>query len=305
MNDRLPIIPIRSQLGWFLLLVAGGLLVANLLAAIILLSSGTIAPGHETVDFANPRSMAMLKFLQGISTLITFLAPAWLFAHVTYRNRPWDNLGFHRASKNGFYLLAVVLLFVSMPFDGWLGQLNRAFPLPEWMIHREKEADQEIVAFLGAGSPAGILVNLFLIAVLPAICEEACFRGALQPLLIRVTKSPLTGIVLTAIVFSAFHMQFQGFLTRMFLGILLGAVYWYSGSLWVSIAAHFFTNAIQVVAVSYYPKFVTQDPIVPLPAALTSMILVAGLLLFLHHYSGQRDKYSRQGAKKPHAGENP
>jgi uncharacterized protein len=121
---------------------------------------------------------------------------------------------------------------------------------------------------------------------LPAICEEACFRGALQPILIRICKSPWAGIVLTAIFFSAFHMQFQGFLTRMFLGILLGAVYWYSGSLWVSILAHFFTNGIQVVAVSYYPKFVTEDPTVPLPAAMISMVFVAVILVILHRYSG-------------------
>ncbi len=227
----------------------------------------------------------MLKVLQGISTLITFLLPALLFAWFIYRRRPFYHLGFRGASKTGFYLLAVALLFFSMPFDGWLGQLNHAIPLPGWMIHREKEADQEIIAFLKTGSTAGTLVNVFLIAVLPAICEEACFRGALQPILIRSFKSPWAGIILTGIIFSAFHLQFQGFLPRMFLGILLGAIYWYSGSLWASILAHFFTNAIQVIAVAYYPKFITEDPSVPLPAAMVSMVFVAGLLLFLHRYS--------------------
>jgi uncharacterized protein len=308
MNDRVPPPPnisSRGQLGWFLLLVAGGLVVANLLIGMVLPSTGALAPGHGGVDFANPRFLPMFKLLQAISTVVTFLVPAYLFAHFNYGSKPWDKLGFHRPSQNVFFFLAITLLLISMPFDGWLGQVNRAFPLPDWMIQREKEADQEIIAFLKTGSFAGILVNIFLIAVLPAICEEACFRGALQPLLIRITKSPLGGIVLTAIVFSAFHMQFQGFLTRMFLGILLGAVYWYSGSLWVSIAAHFFTNAIQVVAVSYYPKFVTQDPMVPLPAALTSMLLVAGLLILLHNYAGRGSKnYAGRGSNKTHAEEN-
>ncbi len=222
--------------------------------------------------------------------------PAFLYAYFVYGSRPFGHLGFRKASKNEFYLLAIILLLLSMPFDGWLGQVNRAVHLPDWMIHREKEADREIVAFLGTASTLGILINVFLIAILPAICEEACFRGALQPLLIRITRSPLAGILLTAIVFSAFHMQFQGFLTRMFLGILLGAVYWYSGSLWVSIAAHFFTNAIQVVAVSYYPKFVTEDPKVPLSAAMFSMVLVGSILLFLHRYARERgEKNSREG----------
>jgi uncharacterized protein len=275
----------RGRLGWYILLVAGGLLVANLLIGIVLWSSGGVGADHVSIDFANPKTISVLKLLQGSSTLITFLLPAFLYAYFVYGSQPWDHLGFRKASKSGFYLLAVLLLLLSMPFDGWLGQVNRAIPLPDWMIHREKEADQEIIAFLKTGSTAGTLVNLFLIAILPAICEEACFRGALQPILIRICKSPWAGIVLTAIFFSAFHMQFQGFLTRMFLGILLGAVYWYSGSLWVSILAHFFLNGIQVVAVSYYPKFITEDPTVPLSGAMVSMVLVAVILVIFHRYS--------------------
>ncbi len=277
----------RGRLGWYLLLVAGGWLVANLLIAIVLLSSGGVGSGHAGINFSNPGILPMLKFLQGISTVLTFLVPAYLYAYIVYGREPFDHLGFHKASKIGFYILAVMLLLLSLPFDGWLGELNKAIRLPGWMIHREKEADQEIIAFLKTSSTAGTLVNVFLIAVLPAICEEACFRGALQPLLIRICKSPLAGIVLTGILFSAFHMQFEGFLPRMFLGILLGAVYWYSGSLWVSVLAHFFTNAIQVVAVSYYPKFITEDPKVPLSGALISMVFVAAILLIFHRYSGR------------------
>jgi len=71
----------------------------------------------------------------------------------------------------------------------------------------------------------------------------------------------------------------------MFLGILLGALYWYSGSLWTSILAHFFTNGIQVVAVTFYPKFVHEDPSVPIYAALISMAIVVGLLVIIRRRS--------------------
>jgi membrane protease YdiL (CAAX protease family) len=64
----------------------------------------------------------------------------------------------------------------------------------------------------------------------------------------------------------------------MFMGILLGAAYWYSGSLWVSILAHFFINAAQVIAVSYYPKMIDEDPYVPVYWALASLAIVVGLL---------------------------
>jgi len=230
-------------------------------------------------------STNLLKLLQAISTVTIFLIPAWLFASYSFRNKPFHRLGFNPATKNSFYILAVALLLLSFPLDGWLGQLNREIPLPAWMIQREQDAGRQIADFLKTGSVSGVLVNLFVIALLPAICEEACFRGALQPILIRIFKSPWGGIIVTAMIFSAFHFQFQGFLTRMLLGILLGAAYWYSGSLWVSITAHFFTNAVQVIAVAWYPGFAATDPTVPVYAALISLVIVAGLLLIMRNLS--------------------
>jgi len=127
-------------------------------------------------------------------------------------------------------------------------------------------------------STMDIVINVIIIAAIPAVCEEICFRGALQRILIQCFNSPWAGIIFTGAFFSAFHLQFQGFLPRMFMGILLGAAYWYSGSLWVSILAHFFTNAAQVIAVSYYPKMIDEDPYVPVYWALLSLAIVVGLL---------------------------
>jgi membrane protease YdiL (CAAX protease family) len=69
------------------------------------------------------------------------------------------------------------------------------------------------------------------------------------------------------------------------MGILLGAAYWYSGSLWVSILAHFFINATQVLAVSYYPKMIDEDPYVPVAFALASLAVVVGLLFLFRRRS--------------------
>jgi len=53
-------------------------------------------------------------------------------------------------------------------------------------------------------------------------------------------------IVLSALIFSTFHMQFLGFFPRFFLGIVLGYVFYWSGSLWASILLHFLNNALAV-----------------------------------------------------------
>ncbi len=91
------------------------------------------------------------------------------------------------------------------------------------MIDSEKEASKQMQAFLKVKNSSDVIINILLVALLPAICEEVFFRGCLQRILIYAFKSPWTGIIVTAALFSAFHMQFEGFLPRMFLGALLGA----------------------------------------------------------------------------------
>lgn len=241
--------------------------------------------GHTAINFDDPALGGLFKFLQGLSTVIIFLVPALLYALFTFRTRNLYFLGFRKAEKNSFYILGIVLLFFAFPLEAWLGQLNRGIPLPAWMNNAEKDADRQLTAFLRTGSSFDILINVFIIAILPAICEEACFRGALQRILIQSLKNPWAGIIVTAIFFSAFHLQFQGFLPRMFLGILLGALYWYSGSLWTTILAHFFTNGIQVIAVAFYPKLIDENPSVPVYAALISMAIVVGLLFIIRKQS--------------------
>ncbi len=281
MNDYLKISSPGRQLGLYIFLLLAGWLLALVISVPVVIATGGLSGGANGIGFDHPGSVALLKFLQAISTVAIFLVPAWVFSFYVFRDRPFYRLGFRKPSGISFYVLAVALLLLSFPLDGWLGQLNRSISLPLWMIDREKEADQQIIAFLKTGTTMGVLVNVFVIALLPAICEEACFRGALQPILIRLFKRPWAGIVVTAIFFSAFHMQFQGFLPRMLLGLLLGAVYWYSGSLLVAIVAHFFTNAVQVVAVAYYPKYMTEDPSVPFYWAMISMIMVIAILAIM------------------------
>ena len=129
-----------------------------------------------------------------------------------------------------------------------------------------------------------VYVNIIVIALLPAICEELFFRGALQRVMIHLTKSPVLGIIIAAFLFSALHLQFAGFLPRMFLGIVLGVLYWYSGSLWTCMLAHFVFNGIQVIIVSYAPKYINVNPSPALFAAIVSIIAVSGVL---YYYSRQ------------------
>lgn len=274
-----------SQLAIFLGLLGGALLVTLMIGGVILLAREGVNNIKPDINLENPRMTGTLKWIQAVSTILIFGIPSLVYARITFRQQPLYHLGVRPADKQVFYILGVLLLILSFPVEGWLGQINRYAHLPEWMIKMEKDTDRQVTAFLKVNSPIDIFVNLLVIAALPAIFEELCFRGALQRILIQIFRSPWGGIVATAILFSAFHMQFQGFLPRFFLGVLLGAAYWYSGSIWVSILAHFFVNGIQVIAVTYYPTFIDKDPSVPVVMACIFLIIVVGLLLYIRKLS--------------------
>jgi len=274
-----------SQLAIFLGLFGAAFFLASLVMALLLMSRGIPLAGMQNMNLGDPRMLSTMKLIQGISAVIIFLFPAIAFALIVFKRKPFEFLGFKRARTGKMYALAVVIILVAFPLVFWLGELNQGLPLPKWMTGMEAEAEKQMQAFLKVSGPMDILVNLFLVALLPAICEEVCFRGAFQRILIHLSRSPWIGIIVASIIFSALHLQFQGFLPRMFLGVLLGALYWYSGSLWTSILAHFINNAVQVVAVSYAPGIATKDPSIPFIAALISALAVLAVIWLYKSFS--------------------
>ncbi len=226
-----------------------------------------------------------MKFLQGFYSVTFFFLPAFLYAVFVFTGKYFWFLGFKPAQKSGMYLLAPITIIAALFFAFWLGELNEKIQLPHWMKLMEENTSKQMNEFLKAKSWADVFINIVVIALIPAICEEVFFRGAMQRVMIHVTRSPWAGIIISAFLFSALHMQFEGFIPRMFLGLVLGALYWYSGSLWVCILAHFVNNALQVLMVSFWPNLINSSPAVPFWAQLGSGILVAVLLYVYRNQS--------------------
>jgi uncharacterized protein len=238
-----------------------------------------------SVDMSDPKVVSGLKGAQAISTLAFFLLPAFLYAVFCFRGRYGFFLGLKKAQLSNMYPLAIVCIVFAFPVVFWLGWLNEHINLPEWMSSLEKDTSAQMEAFLKVNNTFDIIINIIIIALLPAFCEEIFFRGALQRVMIHVTKSPWAGIIITAILFSALHLQFLGFLPRLFMGVVLGALYWYSGSLWTCVAAHFVYNAVQVVAVAYAPKLIQNNPDVPILAGVACGIAVWAILWYYRKQS--------------------
>jgi uncharacterized protein len=269
MNGHLRIKSPNTQLGVLLLVY--------FLPQLILVGFSQVLLGGK-MDFTNPDNIVTLKWIQALSSIVLFLVPALLYAVISFRGRYFYFLGFKNAEKTSMYVLGVGCMLLAFPLVFWLGDINQRIPMPASVIEMEKQAAKQMEAFLKINSTADIIINVVVIALLPAICEEAFFRGAMQRVIIHLTRRPWAGIIVTAALFSALHFQFQGFLPRMFLGVVLGALYWFSGSLWTSIVAHFITNAVQVLVASYATRYINENPVIPFYVALGSAVAVFGIL---------------------------
>lgn len=252
---------------------------------VLILAGALITTEPPKINLTDPEVINSMKWAQAFSSLILFVLPTFLFAVFTFTGKYTYFLGLKKAEHTNMYALAGLCILMAFPFVFWLGQLNQQIHLPSSVVELENKASEQMEAFFKSNKPIDVFMNVIIIGLLPAVCEELFFRGALQRILIQITRSPWAGIILTGFLFSALHLQFQGFFPRMFLGIVLGALYWYSGSLWTCILAHFINNAVQVIAVSYAPKYINTNPDTPLLAALISGVAVWAILWYYRRQS--------------------
>ncbi len=192
-----------------------------------------------------PEALAVLKILQICQGIGMFIAPGFILA-MYFSEKPLKYLGLNRINLN-LGLLGLLTIIVAFPAINLLASINEQVNMPQWMIDMEQKAQVLTKAFMTVNSIGGLLLNIFMIAVLPAIGEELIFRGILQRIFTDLTGKVVWGIVISAVLFSSMHMQFQGFLPRLALGVLFSYFYIWSGSLWLPIIAHFINNSIAII----------------------------------------------------------
>ncbi|MGB4776551.1 MAG: CPBP family intramembrane glutamic endopeptidase [Daejeonella sp.] len=241
-------------------------------------------------------NLNLLKLIQIFSSTGMFIFPVLLFARM--QSKRWmDYLKLDRFSMF-LLLLTILIMFSSMPILEWSTELNKSMKLPgflkgleDWMFNQEKQLAELTKQLLSMNSITDLLVNLLMLAVIPAIGEELFFRGGLQQLFNKWFRNHHVAIWLTAIIFSAIHLQFYGFLPRMLLGALFGYLFVWSKSLWLPILAHFINNASAVIiAYIYQRKGIPLDKLdqaepIKWYIYLISFVSVSALLWFFYKQS--------------------
>jgi len=198
-------------------------------------------------------AISFLKFYQVINQVGIFILPTFIFSFLVSRDS-FNYLTLNRTPKFISIMLGGLIIYSILPFNNYIDEINRQINLPDflsgvedWMLEKENQANKITKIFLNADTISGLFVNVFVVALIPAIGEELLFRGVLLKLFNNIFKNIHVAVILSAVVFSAIHLQFYGFLPRALLGILLGYLFVFTGSIWVPIFAHFLNNASSVL----------------------------------------------------------
>lgn len=117
----------------------------------------------------------------------------------------------------------------------------------DFMDQIDKLVDKTYGNLLTTHSPFETSFIIFVVAVIPAICEETLFRGLVQKSFERKFK-PFLSIFITSVFFGIYHFNPYGVVPLISLGVYFGYTAYLSDSIFVSMTLHFLNNLVSVLA---------------------------------------------------------
>ncbi|WP_259016828.1 CPBP family intramembrane glutamic endopeptidase [Emticicia fluvialis] len=282
-------------LGLFLVnfLVLGGLIqLVTVLAAGVSLE--VMMKGGEDLRKI-PNAWLGMIIGQGLGSFAGFVGTAWLYWRVIEKKQ-WSDLNFQSLPPIRIFFMVLLIEVSFMGFNGWLQELNQNFVFPESMKGLEtalKSMEDKLAEttrfFTSFTSLWQFLLAFVVIAVIAGVGEELVFRGLLMRKLFMGTKNIHVAIWLSGFIFAVIHFQFYGILPRMMLGVLFGYLYYWTGNIWVPIAAHIFNNGLAIIIMYLYNLKIVKTDLenldhMPTPIVIFSLIATAGLLFLFKNY---------------------
>ena len=231
---------------------------------------------------SSSRLIAATQFLQGITSLFTFLFSALLFAYLCHP-KPTEYLGLRKVQNTRFLVLIFPLMVFAVPIFAQIGEWMKQIDFGAGAKSSFEEQQSMMKALMGGISVGNLFLYLFIFAALPALGEEFLFRGIVMRFAYNNGQNIHFAILFSAAIFGLAHGSAYNFLPIMLAGVLLGYIYYFSGSLWLSILAHFLNNALAIVLLFLSNKGLISKEIGEaegLPWYILIIALAACLLVF-------------------------
>ncbi|MCD9016084.1 CPBP family intramembrane glutamic endopeptidase [Parachryseolinea silvisoli] len=236
----------------------------------------------------HPEVKVPLFIMQGCATFFGLILIPVILIHIL-RSRAYAVGFFNGAIFPQTALITVALVFVFTGVNSIFIEWNQNIKFPDGIEQPLKDLEEMLrkqTEFLTKFDSIGqLILAVVVVSILPGIGEELVFRGIIQREFYRATRNIHVSIWVSAAIFSAIHIQFYGFVPRMLLGALFGYLYYWSGSLTMSMLAHLFNNGMMVVALYFYQQGALDIDVESTEAAPWPIVAIStaatGLLGFL------------------------
>jgi membrane protease YdiL (CAAX protease family) len=183
---------------------------------------------------------AFEQTLSLLAYLISFLVPAFVFKFMTRKDDPEPmRLGIKLEPNTPIVIIGSIGIVIGAAY-----------------------INSFMVSFIDFGtlfetdpltSPVRVLMTFISIAVVPALSEEFLFRGCILSNLLPYGKN--TAILFSALLFALMHGNFAQFFYTFIAGIVLGAVYVKTDSIWAPTFIHLFNNFYSVIQQFLYEQY--------------------------------------------------
>jgi len=242
-------------------------------------------------DFSNRSILYAHRYIQVLSSIGTFA-----FASVAQLAFMRENItvgtGVRIKISPIMAGLSVLLVFTMQPAISFIANWALSWTFPPEMSDIEAQlrelhetATKTQFAFLKDQTVLDLFFNLFMMAALPAFCEELFFRRVGLRLLYDITDNSHVSIAISALLFAMIHGQFYYLLPLFLFGLALGYLALWSRSLWLPVLAHFVNNAFTLLAAYFAGDELTpgMDPDygMPVMSFVISILLSAAILVLL------------------------
>jgi uncharacterized protein len=248
-----------AQFGVLLALLGAGFILSAIVTSIVATSLMGIPYEKVGTDLipaiSKPQNLQYGRLIQMAGSLLLMMVPAFVYLLVCHGKKViW--LGFNKYVSVPQVAIGFFVILLTGFFADTLHQFSKFLleyvpVLNAKAMVAEKAYNDQVAGLSNLKSSADFLVAVFMMALLPAIFEEALFRGAMQNLFCRWWKKPLLAIVVTSVIFSLIHASWYLFLSRLALGFVLGWMFYRSKNIWINIIAHFLNNCLAIMALFF------------------------------------------------------
>ncbi|MEO9482498.1 MAG: CPBP family intramembrane glutamic endopeptidase [Ekhidna sp.] len=223
---------------------------------------------------------------QGVIATLMFIAVPALFNGIALKIPFSEYFPKVSLSTAGLTLLICIsFMVVNSAIGEWNMNLDfGSSDFAKWAKGSEEQLKVLTEHLTNFTSPTHFILAIVVIAIIPAIGEEFLFRGLIQNLFSKAFSNHHVAIWVTGFIFAAIHMQFFGVMPRMFLGVLFGYLYHWSGKLTVAMIGHLVNNGLALIALYMAQKDVVEvspeqmEQAAPWPAVLVFAVITFFLL---------------------------